>query len=596
MGDRMKQFSEDRRLRETQVNAHSDSRNTLSPTDTEKGSSPTTVGHLTAEDDEGNVEYKWRLTGISEVRLQHLVTQMKFRVAEGKGQCLYELGVTDDGVPKGLSESEIEESTATIERMASQLGYSIVVLKRCNVQSDPVPLYCAEILVSRHCATELDFGVSFCGPVDSGKSSLIAVLLTGTLDDGEGRARQLLFNHKHEINSGRTSSIAMRLWEVSNVCTPTQSRAEEKCITDDVSMALPAAACSGKEAAWPSDTSRTTTPTVQVEEGGRLISLMDFGGDVTKTMLFGLMCHMPEYVCICNSSQTPPADIAIYANICRTVGIPFLVTITKSDFLEEFEADNYFMEVSMALSNPKCYCEVLETAEDAERFCATWPAQEAADWKVPVFLLSSVTGDGLDTFRAFLTSLRGKVVVPDAEPSLQSSFEIFIEQSFLVQDVNIVRGRVAYGQVAVGSPCFIGPDEKGAFHEVRVIGIHVGGVHVNCARQGDDATFAIDSLPDCVDLSTKGKVLTTEKGDVTYEFTLSVQVLTSSLVTGMEPILYSRNIRQAVDVVAVQDTEGGRVLVQGRFKFRPEMMKAQSPAILQWTNGTAAGVVHSVYS
>ena len=48
----------------------------------------------------------------------------------------------------------------------------------------------------------------------------MVILLTqhlGALDDGRGRARVSLFRHKHEIESGRTSSVGM---EVRSKCRP----------------------------------------------------------------------------------------------------------------------------------------------------------------------------------------------------------------------------------------------------------------------------------------------------------------------------------------------------------------------------------------
>ena len=44
------------------------------------------------------------------------------------------------------------------------------------------------------------------GNVDAGKSTL-GVLTHGELDNGRGAARQKLFRHKHEMESGRTSSV-----------------------------------------------------------------------------------------------------------------------------------------------------------------------------------------------------------------------------------------------------------------------------------------------------------------------------------------------------------------------------------------------------
>ena len=52
--------------------------------------------------------------------------------------------------------------------------------------------------------------------MNSGKSTLIAVLTNGAqgrplLDNGRGSARMSVFQHKHEIESGRTSSISQHI-------------------------------------------------------------------------------------------------------------------------------------------------------------------------------------------------------------------------------------------------------------------------------------------------------------------------------------------------------------------------------------------------
>ena len=49
--------------------------------------------------------------------------------------------------------------------------------------------------------------VAVVGNVDAGKSTLLGVLTHGELDNGRGMARQRLFRHKHEMESGRTSSV-----------------------------------------------------------------------------------------------------------------------------------------------------------------------------------------------------------------------------------------------------------------------------------------------------------------------------------------------------------------------------------------------------
>jgi len=53
--------------------------------------------------------------------------------------------------------------------------------------------------------------------MDSGKSTMVAVLTNGAdgrplLDNGRGSTRMAVFRHKHEIESGRTSSISQQVW------------------------------------------------------------------------------------------------------------------------------------------------------------------------------------------------------------------------------------------------------------------------------------------------------------------------------------------------------------------------------------------------
>ncbi len=40
---------------------------------------------------------------------------------------------------------------------------------------------------------------------------LVGVLASGELDNGRGRARLHCFNHRHEIESGRTSSVGEQI-------------------------------------------------------------------------------------------------------------------------------------------------------------------------------------------------------------------------------------------------------------------------------------------------------------------------------------------------------------------------------------------------
>jgi len=46
---------------------------------------------------------------------------------------------------------------------------------------------------------------------------MLGVLVKGDLDDGRGKARVNLFRHKHEIETGRNSSVGMEIMGFDSV-------------------------------------------------------------------------------------------------------------------------------------------------------------------------------------------------------------------------------------------------------------------------------------------------------------------------------------------------------------------------------------------
>ena len=68
-------------------------------------------------------------------RLEHLVTQMKWRLQEGDGEAIYEIGVEDNGMFVGLTREELDSSLNTLNVMASKLGAHTTLLRRNVVES-----------------------------------------------------------------------------------------------------------------------------------------------------------------------------------------------------------------------------------------------------------------------------------------------------------------------------------------------------------------------------------------------------------------------------------------------------------------------------
>lgn len=82
---------------------------------------------------QGNVEYKLHLINPSSSRFARLVTQMKWRLLEGGGQAIYELGVADSGDLVGLLPGDLRATLDTLHAMAAEIGARVIISKEIEV-------------------------------------------------------------------------------------------------------------------------------------------------------------------------------------------------------------------------------------------------------------------------------------------------------------------------------------------------------------------------------------------------------------------------------------------------------------------------------
>ena len=133
-----------------------------------------------------------------------------------------------ESLDTGLSQHDLDDSIKNLKLVCAKIGSACVQLrlkstatteeKQKVVASEeessagvtsPSAKWVSDFLIRKN-IDESDFievRVAVVGNVDAGKSTLLGVLTNGILDDGRGNARQSLFRHKHEQESGRTSSV-----------------------------------------------------------------------------------------------------------------------------------------------------------------------------------------------------------------------------------------------------------------------------------------------------------------------------------------------------------------------------------------------------
>lgn len=65
------------------------------------------------------------------------MTQMKWRLQEGRGEAVYQIGVEDNGLLVGLSEEEMRASLKTLRRMAEKY-VCLFIFSSCRSENLPV--------------------------------------------------------------------------------------------------------------------------------------------------------------------------------------------------------------------------------------------------------------------------------------------------------------------------------------------------------------------------------------------------------------------------------------------------------------------------
>lgn len=152
-----------------------------------------------------------------------LVASIETRLLEGNGETVYEVGFENNSDSMKLSKDEWDAAIKRLRNAASKAHADCQILLTKHVGGeDEAESAAAEkdedcsgkILIRQHPKTVEDVietRIAVVGNVDAGKSTMLGVLVKGGLDDGRGKARVNLFRHKHEIESGRTSSVGMEI-------------------------------------------------------------------------------------------------------------------------------------------------------------------------------------------------------------------------------------------------------------------------------------------------------------------------------------------------------------------------------------------------
>ncbi len=484
--------------------------------------------------------------------MERLVTQLNYRLNEGGGEAFYELGLTDDGVPLGLTEEEASESLRIMEEITGRLGAKFIIVRKERASRGHV----YELLIRRTLdVPPIQVSVALLGNVDAGKSTLKGVLVSGSLDDGDGLAMSQVARYLHELKYRRSSSISYHILGFDDSGESVNDRLRSY---DEAEIYL---------------------------KSSKVITLIDLAGHerYLRTTLKGVMGSLPDYAALVVAANAGPiGSFKEHLGISVVLGIPVFVVITKVDMTPEDILRRSLDSVINVLKLPGVNKVPLVVRD--EKDCALAARNIPHGRIAPIFLVSNVTGEGLNLLRRFLNMLPQRMNWAERQ---EGEFICYVDDKFNVPGVGLVlSGLVESGLISAGQRALLGPFDDGSFRTVRVKSIQVNRVSVDRASAGQFATFAITNAD--YDEVRKGMVLLDidSRPKAVRSFRARIRVLhhPTTIRVGYEPVIHLKTIRQSAKLVEASKPylrTGDLAEATFRFILRPEYVTLGSSFVFR---------------
>ena len=362
--------------------------------------------------------------------------------------------------------------------------------------------------------------IAVVGNVDAGKSTLIGTLTTSCLDDGRGKSRTSIMKHRHEIESGRTSTATTHLMGFRSTGEPIagrdQVRAMKRKSEDEIAR-----------------------------ESYRIITLMDLAGHekYLKTTIHGVSSGFADHALILVNARHPPTHMTQHhLNLCCSFGIPVIVVFTKIDGCPEHAFKVSKEGVIKMLRSP----EVQRTPYTVKNEQDIAMVIDKLHTLAPMIETSCVSGEGIELLQKLLFSLPKR---RRHENKAHRSFEFLVEDIFNVPGVGaVVSGFVNAGELTVGSNVFVGPTDDGTFMRTVAKSAHIARINTSHVTSGQSACLAFALNKELRKKLRRGMVVLKENPTSTLQFDAEICVLKGEGTTirrSYQAYVHILNVRQS---------------------------------------------------
>lgn len=340
----------------------------------------------------------------------------------------------------------------------------------------------------------IEVRVAVIGNVDAGKSTVLGVLTHAELDNGRGYARQKLFRHRHELESGRTSAVGSEILGFDST-----GQVVNKPSHNSQQHPLSAAALNNL---WQKI----------CKDSSKIVNFIDLAGHekYLKTTVFGMTGHLPDFcMLIVGSNQGVVGMSKEHLGLALNLNVPVFIVVTKIDMCPANILENTMKTLKKLMRAPSVRKMPLEVKTQNDVVMA---AHHLTERICPIFQISNVTGQNLDLLKSFFNMLTSRssslknaagtlsLNIEDAQSEkekqeiikAQNKVELLLDDSFSVAGVGtVVSGTVLSGVLRSNTTLMFGPDKLGKFMPIDVRTLQRRRLPVDDAHPGQTVAVAV---------------------------------------------------------------------------------------------------------
>ncbi|KAI1811485.1 P-loop containing nucleoside triphosphate hydrolase protein [Poronia punctata] len=515
-----------------------------------------------------------------------LVEYISKRLAEGHGEFVLDLGFEYSGEPWKLTGADWHGALARLTEAAKKLkaGCDVLLTRNLGGQLEAESTAAGTENKGKDCSGKvlirrtpsaveevIETRIAVVGNVDAGKSSMLGVLVKGDLDDGRGKARVNLFRHKHEIETGRTSSVGMEIMGFDTM-------------GNVVSSDTP-----GRKLSWEEIGKRSA----------KVITFSDLAGHerYLRTTVFGMLSSSPNYCLLMVAANNGLIGMSKeHLGIALALNVPIMVVITKIDICPPNILQQTIQQITKILKSPGA--KKMPIFINNREECIDTATQFVSQRICPIFQVSNVTGKNLDLVRTFLN-----ILPHHGRYDSEAPFEFHVNETFSVPFVGtVVSGIVKSGVIHAGDNVLIGPDSLGNFTQTSIRSIERKRISVPAASAGQSASFALKKVRR-KDVRKGMVVLAKIEGQpppkVHREFIAEVLILShaTTIKTKYQAMLHVGPVSQTCAILDIDRPlirTGDRATVAFRFVQRPEYLVPGDRLLFREGRTKGLGIIKAI--